>query len=910
MSCSRPPPLAGRLLRAALSGEEYEAMAGDLEEMFRLDVLPRWGQRRARRWFWRQTLSILWARLFSRRARPHLVPPRKGRPMQGLRYDIRSASRALVRTPGFTLIAVVTLALGVGANTAIFSLLDKLLFESLPVERPRELVMLNPNGSRDGWVAGPMTWSYPAYTGIRDRQRVFTGLLAERTDAVNFAIGRVTEQVTASVVSGNYFDVLGVRTLVGRALSSDDDRVFGGHPVAVLTHGFWVERLGGRPDVVGRTIRLNGHPFTVVGVSEKGFDGLEVGGSVDVIVPVAMLRQVATYGDALTSRRSHIFQIYGRLKPGLSRDEAAAQLQPVYLAELEQDVAATQARGPRDEGWKQRRLLLEDGHRGSSGLRDDLAPPLTALMAMTGVVLLIACANIAGLLMARAAARAKEISIRLAIGASRGRIVRQWLAESTLLAALGGLAGVLVAWWTINLLVTEVSEAANRLTLVTSFLDGRVLAFAIASSLTTGVLFGLLPALHASRNSVASSLKTSAGVDSGGQLRLRRALVAAQVALGVILVTAAGLFLRTLDNLRRTDTGFRTERLVHFSLNPGLAGHDPKRAAGFFHRVLGELRAIPGVSGATLAVAPVLSDSTVGFGGLEVEGVTPRDGQDMHADGNAVAPAYFSMLGMKVIRGRDIDETDTATSQRVAVVNETFARMYFKDRDPLGHKIRLSWGSEILYDHEIVGVASDARIANLRDRPRPNFFMPYTQWNVLTSAFVYVRTSSDADALAATVRRVVQRHDPAVPVVGYRTVDQQIDQLLRPERLVATLSLAFGLLAAGLAAMGLYGVTAFAVARRTREIGIRVALGARRVAVLRMVLRDVAVMAAVGIGVGVVLSLGLGRYVESQLYGVPARDTLTIAAAASALAAVALVSGWLPARRASRVDPMRALREE
>jgi predicted permease len=910
MSCSRPPQLAGWLLRFVLSGEEYEAMAGDLEEMFRLDVLPHRGHRRARRWFWRQTLSILWARLFSRRARPHLLPPCKGRSMQGLYYDIRSASRALVRTPAFTLIAVVTLALGVGANTAIFSLLDKLLLESLPVERPRELVMLNPDGIRRGWVEGPMSWSYPAYTGIRDRQRVFTGVLAERTDNVNFAIGRVTERVTESVVSGNYFEVLGVRALVGRVLSAEDDTVPGGHPVAVLTHGFWMERLGGRPDVVGRTIRLNGYPFTVVGVSEQGFDGLEVGGSIDVIVPVAMLRQVATYGGALESRRAHIFQVYGRLKPGVRREAAAAQLQPVYLAEREQDVAAMGARGPRDDQWRQGKLLLEDGHRGSSGLRADLETPLTALMAMTGVVLLIACANIAGLLMARAAARAKEMSIRLAIGASRGRIVRQLLAESTLLAALGGLAGVLVAWWTINLLVAEVGEGADRLRLVTSFLDGRVLAFAIAASLATGVLFGLLPALHASRASVASSLKTSAGVDSGGQVRLRRALVAAQVALGVILVTAAGLFLRTLDNLRRTDTGFRTERLVHFRLNPGLAGYDRTRAAAFFHRVLGELRSIPGVSAATLAVAPVLSGSTIGFGGLEVEGATPRDGQDVHADGNAVAPGYFSMLGMNVIRGRGLEETDTATSHRVAVVNETFAKMYFQDRDPLGHKMRLSWGSGTLYDHEIVGVAKDARIANLRDRPEPNFFMPYTQWNVLTSAFVYVRSSSDPGALVAAVRQVVQRHDSAIPVVGYRTVDQQIDQLLRPERLVASLSLAFGLLAAGLAAMGLYGVTAFSVARRTREIGIRVALGAQRAAVLRMVLRDVAVMAAVGIGVGVALSLGLARYIESQLYGIPARDALTIVAAACVLVTVALLSGWLPAHRASRVDPMLALRDE
>jgi predicted permease len=829
--------------------------------------------------------------------------------MTNLWQDLRYGARMLWNNPGLTTIAVATLALGIGANTAIFSVVDKLLLESLPVERPRELVMLRPNGIRNGWTAGRMTWSYPAYAGMRERQQVFTGVLAERTDSVNFTIDGATQRATESIVSGNYFEVLGVRALLGRVLSAEDDRIPGGHPVAVLSHGFWVERLGGRPEIVGQTIRLNGHPFTVVGVSEKGFNGLEVGGSVDAFVPVTMLRQVVTYGGALDSRSAYIFQIYGRLKPGIGREEAVAQMQPIYLAQLEQDVAAMGAQGPSDDRWRQGSLILEDGHRGTSGLRRNLETPLTALMAMTGVVLLIACANIAGLLMARAASRTKEISIRMAIGASRGRVVRQLLTESAMLAALGGLASLLVASWTINMLVAEMGESAGRFRLVTNFLDARVLGFAFAASAATGILFGLLPALNASRESVSSGLKTGVAADRRGQVRLRRTLVTAQVALGLVLVTASGLFLRTLQNLRQTDTGFRTDRLIQFQLNSGAAGYDSDRSKVLFRRILEELRSVPGVSSATLALSPVLSNAGIGFS-LEVEGYTHSESEDNSSVCNAVAPGYFTMLGTPLLRGRDFTEADTATSRRVTIVNETFVRKYFPDRDPLGRKIRLSWGLGQLYDYEIIGVSKDARFANLRNLPARNFFMPYTQWDHLSGTFFYARTSGDPDLLAGPIRELVKRHDANIPVVEYRTVDEQIDRLLRPERLVASLSLAFGLLATGLAAIGLYGVTAFSVARRTHEIGIRMALGAQRAAILRMVLRDVAAMATVGIGVGVALSLGLARYVEAQLYGVPARDIVTIAAAAIVLAVVALAAGWLPARRASRVDPMIALRQE
>jgi predicted permease len=831
--------------------------------------------------------------------------------VDNLLQDVRYASRSLLKSPGFACAALLSLALGIGANTAIFSIIDKLLLESLPVERPRELVLLNPGGFRNGWVGGRTTVSYQTYLGLRDAQQVFTGLLCERTEAVNLTMpGNSTLRAYASMVSGNYFDVLGVRPMAGRLLSEEDARVRGGHPVVVLSHGFWVEHFGGRQDILGQTVRIGGHPFTVIGISERGFNGLEVGGTIDVFVPVMMLAQVVTYGKALDARTAYIFQVYGRLKPGVSRKQAEAQLQPLYTAQLEQDAIALSAKGaPKHDRWRQGNILLEDGHRGTSGLRQDLETPLAAVMAMTLLLLVITCANIAGLQMARAASRVKEISIRLAIGASRGRVVRQLLTESALLSLLGAFAGLFVAWATIRLLVAEMGEAAGRLHLVTAFLDTRVLAFAFAVAVLTGILFGLVPALNASRTSLSPALKVSPSADTGGQMRLRRILVVGQIALGLVMVTASGLFVRTLHNLRQTDAGFRTDHAIQFHLNPGAAGYDRVRSEALFRKILEELRAIPGVSSATLAVAPLLSNSLIGFG-LDVEGYTHAAGENRSSYANAVAPGYFAMAGTPLVRGRDFSEADTAQSRRVAIVSEAFVKKYFPNSDPLGRRIGLDYGSPPRLFHEIVGVAKDARLNNLRDEPFRTFYLPYTQFDVLSNTYFMVRAAGDPGSLRPSIQEVVRRSAPDIPIVAYRTLDEQIDRLLRPERLVASLSLTFGLLATGLAAIGLYGVMAFNVARRTREIGIRMALGAESGAVRRMVLREVTVMAAAGIGAGAVLSLGVAKYVAAQLYGVAPRDVATLGAAAAMLAMVALMSGWVPARRASRVDPMLALRHD
>jgi predicted permease len=823
--------------------------------------------------------------------------------------DVRYALRSLARSPAFAAIAILSLALGMGANTAIFSIVDKLLLESLPVRNPRELVLLNPAGLRNGWTAGSRTWSYPAYRGLREHQRVFAGLIAERTDAVNLTVDGATQRALASIVSGNYFDVLGVRPLQGRLFGDDDDRIRSGHPVAVLSHGFWVERFGGSSDIIGRTLRVGGHPFTVIGITERGFNGLEVGASVDLFVPTMMLPDVVTYTKALDERTAYIFQLYGRLASGVGRQQAEGQLRPLYLAELEQDVAAMGNRAPAGNDWKRGTLLLEDGHRGTSGLRRDLGTPLIAVMAMTIVLLLTACANIAGLQTARASARLKEISIRLAMGASRGRILQQLLTESAVIALLGALAGLWIAWLTIRLLVAEMGDTGERLRLFTTFLDARALAFTFVFAAATGLAFGLLPALFATRPEVWPGLKSGIVADVGGQARLRRVLVTAQLALSLVLVAASGLFGRTLLNLRHADTGFQTERLIQFQLNPGAAGYDRARSETLLHQVVDDLQSVPGVGRATLAVAPVLSNGLIGFS-LDVEGYSSREGTRARAVANVVAPGYFGIVGTPLVRGREFSATDTARSRRVAIVSDRFVRRYLPNLDPLGRTIGLAYGGPARFYYEIVGVAKDARLNNLRDEPPPTFYLPYTQFDVLNSSFVLARIQTDPDLLRRPIEAVVRRRDPELPVVAYSTVDEQIDRLLRPERLVASVSLAFGLLATGLGAMGLYGVVAFTVARRTREIGVRMALGAARGAVVRMVLRGVAGMAAIGICAGVVLSFVLARYVESQLYGVRGRDLATLGAAAALFVIVALASGWLPARKASRVDPMLALRQD
>jgi predicted permease len=848
-----------------------------------------------------------WSERFDDRARS-----RRGRWMAvaDLWQDIRYATRRLSAQRGFALVVILTLALGIGANSAIFSLADALFLSSLPVDRPQELVLLKPAGPRNGWTEDDLTWSYPAYRDIRERQRVFAGLIAERVDSINFTIDGTTTRAIAGIVSGNYFDVLGVRAFRGRLLTDADDRVRSGHPVAVLSHGFWVDRLGMRPDIIGQDVRIGGSPFTIVGIADRRFNGLEIGGTVDVFVSTMMLPNVVTYTRALDTRSAYIFHLYGRLERGMERANAEARLQPIYIDQIGQDNAAMSSGPPPAEAVTKSRIILEEGRRGTSTLRGDLEAPLTAVFAMTLLLLVISCANIASLQIARASARVKEISIRLAIGASRFRLVRQLLTESALLVTIGVVAALAIAAVVNRALIGEMGEQASRLQLVTPFFDSRMLAFTlmIAGSVTLAV--GLLPAALTTRPAVWQSLRAGVTSEPGGHLYLRRALVIAQLSLSLVLVVACGLFGRTVYNLRHADTGFRTERLLQFSLDPGAAGYSRQRTEASLAQVLHELQSLPGVEAATLAVVPVLNNGLIGFGALDVDGYVGPNGRRASAGATVVAPGYFQMINTPLVRGRDFSDADTAQSRRVAIVSETFVARYLPKVDPIGRTITLGYGGPNRFRHEIIGVVKDARLNNLRDAPPPVFYLPYTQFDVLSRSFVLARAAGDPSLLRRPIEQLVQRIDAQLPVIGFVTIDTQIDRVLRPERLLASLSLWFGALATGLGALGLYGVMAFVVARRTREIGVRMALGADRRDVRRMILRGAAGMAAIGIGLGGMLAFALGRYVESQLYGVSGRDLLTLGAAALLLLLVIMVSGWLPAQRASRVDPLVALREE
>jgi predicted permease len=834
--------------------------------------------------------------------------------MDRLRHDIRFALRSFTKNPGFTAVVVLTLALGIGANAAIFGLMDQVLFRLLPVADAKRLVVLDAPGPFSGRTSSQSNTltplSQPMYEGLRDHNTVFSGVLAHWPTGVHFSTGAQTENVNADLVSGTYFSVLGLSPAVGRLLGPDDDRTPGGHPVVVLGYRFFQARFAGDPQVVGRSVSINGHPMTVIGVAPPGFHGVEVGGASDIFVPLAMQTQVLptwkpTHGDW----RSRWLTVMARLEDGVSADEARASINVLY-AQLLQEDAKTRPVTPQHERGKaaflQKKLDLLPGGRGTSGLRDQARSPLLVLMGMVGLVLLIACANVANLLLARGSSRQKELAVRLALGAGRRRLVQQLLVESVLLSLAGGAVGVLVSAWVGRALIAALPfEDAVRT--LTADPDLRVGAFALALSLLTGILFGILPALQTTRVGLAATLKNEAGavIGGGATFRFRRGLVVAQIALSLLLLVGAGLFTRSLQNLRALDPGFQPDRLVTFSIDPSLNGHDMPGRLALFARVRDELTAEPGVRSVSMSDIPFMtnsdSSSTIAISGRE-----PREGENWNPNFASVGPDFAATLGIQLVAGRDIADTDGPSTPKVAVVNESFARHFFPGQDVLGR--RFSYGRNPVIELEVVGVVKDGKAGNLREELKRFVYVPYTQKDALGGITFYVRAKGDADPLAARVHALVRRVDPALPVTNLKTMRAQIRESLFVERMVAALSAAFGVLATLLAALGLYGVMAFAVALRTREIGIRMALGAQRKDVMRMVLRDVAILVALGVAVGLPGGYGIGRVIETQLFGLDARDPLSYAAATFTLLAAAFFAGYVPARRATRVDPMVALR--
>ena len=814
---------------------------------------------------------------------------------------LRYAVRNLRRSPVFTTVAILSLALGIGANTAIFSLLDQVLLRTLPVKNPRELVTLTPGQGpfRGSSRCDTNCLSYPAYRDLRDRNQVFTGILARWRMALSFSSGDRTERVRAELVSGNYFDVLGVPPAIGHVFSAEDDRVVNGHPVVVLSYGFWQSRFGGDPGVLNRAVRVNGQPMTIVGVAALGFDGLEPGKALDLMVPMMMKPLMTPNWPDLENRESVWLSAVARLKPGVSRAQADAGIQAVWrqILEFEAPLIAGVPDSFRQR-YVKKPLIVADASRGESALRRQFSQPLLVLMAMVGLVLLIACANVANLLLARAASRQREIAIRLALGAGRARVVAQLLVESTVLALAGGAAGIAVAAWSGRILLRFLPGTDTPLSTAP---DARVLGFALALSLITGILFGLVPALQATRGAIAPTLKDQAS-NISSSARLRSALVVSQVAVALLLLVGAGLFARSLYNLRDVDPGFRASHLTQFTLDASLNAYSQPRLQQLYHRVEDSLKAMGGVTAvASAEIAPLSGDASKNT--VRVEGYESKPQEDMNPLVNWVGAGYFSAMGIPLIAGREFTPSDGTSAPPVVVINQTMARYFFGDSNPLGRHV--GFGARKTPDVEIVGVARDSKYVDLREKLGRAMYVPWTQDPTIEQMTFFVRSAGPVPAQAA-----VAATDPNLPVYGVESTETSIADSIYIDRMIATLSSFFGGLATLLAAVGLYGVMAYSVARRTREIGVRMALGARRGDVLWMVLRHTALLVGVGIALALPLTFGLGRAIQSQLYGVSPADVRVIAASAILLAMVSGVAGYFPALRATRVDPLTALRHE
>jgi predicted permease len=834
--------------------------------------------------------------------------------MNGLYSDAKFALRTLSRSPLFTMVALLSLALGIGANTAIFTLMDQLMLRLLPVKDPEQLVMIWSTGPHIGNNRGSRASSYPMYQDYGKKAEPFSYVFCRYYTPLSIGFEGRTERVIAELVSGNFFQALGVGPAVGRVFSpEEDDRLYKGHPVVVLSHHYWVSRFNADRGVLGKKILVNSYPMEIVGVSAPGFTGLDPSRSPQIRVPIQMKPLMTPGWDDLGARRSQWIQIFARMKPGFTVERAQAALQPLFHQIIRDELTHEQMR---DTSAYNRNLFLkrvvrmEHASTGYSELRQSYSTALIVLMCMVGLVLLIACSNVANLLIARAAARAKEVAVRLAIGASRTQLVRQLLIESLMLSFAGGAIGLVLSTWMIRALLSFLPADGLPL-LMRAEPDWRIVVFNVAVALLTGALFGLAPALGAVRADHWSTLKDGAGAVAGrGAVTLRKGLVAAQVALSFLLLAGAGLFVKTLGNLQNTNTGFRDiDNLITFQVDASLNGYAAPRVREFYKQLLAEIQATPGVKSAGYASVPLLHgyewDSTMG-----VEGHQAKDGEDMQAFMNAVSPGYWSTMGIPLLEGRDFDSRDEGpTRYNVAIVNRKFARHFFGSRSPIGRRVGFGLGPKSKLDIEIVGMVEDTLYEGPRQGVRRQAFVPFMQGGQRGVAF-YVRTAVDSTTMFTAVRQQVAKLDSSMPIYEMKTLETQLDEQLSTERLIAALSTAFGALATLLAAIGLYGVMAFVVARRTKEIGLRMALGAQQGSVVWLVMKDVVTLLVIGLAIGVPAAWLLSRYVSSQLFGVQPADLSIGLIAIALLAGIALAAGFLPARRASAIDPIQALRYE
>jgi predicted permease len=834
--------------------------------------------------------------------------------MGTLLQDLRYAVRTLRKSPLFVSVAVLSLALGIGANTAIFTLINQLILQYLPVRHPEELVLLTARGPHYGSNNGPNALSYSMYQDFRDKNTVFSGMFCRNGNTASVSFNGRTELAAIEFVSGNYFPVLGVGAALGRVFNAQDDLMQGGHPVMVLGYAYWKARFGGDRGIVGKKVIVDGYPLTVIGVSAAGFNGVEPGNSPQIRVPITMHDAMPPGRQflELNDRRRRFVQVFGRLKPGVTQERAKAGLQPLFHQILQMEVQQP-AFAKASEFSKQQflRMWMDvlPGAKGRSQLRDQFSKPLLALMAIVGLVLLIACSNLANLLIARASSRQKEIAVRLALGAGRWRLIRQLLTESLLLSFLGGAAGLVLAVMMDRALISF--QPADVWTIsISATPDASVLVFTLLVCIITGLLFGLVPGLLATRPELAATLKDEAGSVAGGaSAGLRKGLVVAQVALSLLLLVGAGLFLRSLNNLKELHPGLETHNVIAAGVEPTLGGYKTEWTRQYYRQLMEHLTALPGVTSAAVAVIPIL----VGWewdNGVTIQGYTPKQGESPDPHMQFCSPRFFETLKIPILLGRDFTPKDVLGAPKVAIVNEKFAKRYFGDQNPLGRRLGFGIDPGTKTDMEIVGVAGNTKYESMRDEVPDELYVPYEQQDWVDSMTVYVRTSAPPLSLFDTLRRAVHEVDATVPMYEIRTMDENVQNSLVTERLLATLSVVFGMLATVLAAIGLYGVMAFMVARRTREIGIRMALGAGGGSVVWLVMREVLMLAAAGLGIGLIAALGLTRLVEAQLFGVKPTDILTMLLATAGIAAVVALAGYLPARRATGIDPMRALRFE
>ena len=827
-----------------------------------------------------------------------------------LAQDLRYASRMLVKSPGFTAVTVLTLALGIGANTGLFSLVNSVLLGNLPVRNPQELVVIKYTDARS--QEAEEDFSYPMYQAIRDKNTVFANVLTRSGVDFNASYGGQSERAVGEMVSGNYFETLGVQPFLGRLIGPEDDRTPGAHPVAVLSYGYWQRRFGSDPAVVGKDIILDNNPIRVIGITPPGFYGTELARSPDIRVPMMMatvFRPVPA--NRLQNPRHRWMTVLARRKPEVTVAQAQASLDILYhqilVAELQELGASVNAHDK--ERALASRIQLEPGNQGFAHLRGEMERPLLLMFGVTGIVLLVACANLANLLLARNAKRKQEVSVRLAIGAGRGRLIRQWLTESLLLSALGGCAGILVAYWAKTALLgfLPADYSAN----LHAPMDLRVLGFALLASVVTGLLFGLAPALQLSQTGVSIALRSDApSIASGERLfSLRSALIFLQVALSLPLLIGAGLFLHSLRNLRGVNTGFVKGNVFLATLNPSMNGYPQEKIKSLNDEILARVRTLPGVRAASLTTSSVISGGW-DQEGVKVEGYQPGPDENMSPNAAIISPGYFATMGIPFLEGRDFTEQDTAARPKVVIINETMAHYFFGRNDPLGKKIGTSDDPKAPPDMEIIGVVKDAKYVRLSEAPRRHFYTAIAQEPRLFDMTLQVRTSGDPEKIGGLVRAQVHDLDANLPLYATTTLEIQIDDSLTQERLLTWLSSLFGLLATLLASLGLSGVVAFSVARRTREIGIRMALGAQPGDILRSVVSRMAVLVAVGMIAGLAAAYGLSRLLGSMLFEVRPADPLAFAGACFLLGAVAAVAAYLPAQRATQVDPVVALRYE